>query len=184
MHHRRHHHFVSLGQEAWRDHADDQVLGGRGSRHGDAGLGVVGEGARGEAPGGQRIRVVHRDAPAALGIGDQIADPVDGIGEVFADFGLHFLVAFEVGEGERAPALAGQLQAIASGIAREVVLAREHGVHPRILAAVEVANRVGRVVGLDAVDRLVDHGQADLRAHRCAGLIGHENRERARLTRL
>ena len=141
-------------------------------------------GARGQPPRRQRIRIVHGNAAAALRVGDEVADPVDGVGEVLAHLGLHFLVALEVGERERPPAAARQLQAVAAGVAGEVVLARERRVHARVLAAIEVANRIGRVVGLHAVDRLVDHGEADLRAHRLAGLVGDQHREGAGLARL
>ena len=83
-----------------------------------AGPGVFGDRARGQSPGGQRIRIGDGDAAAALRIGDEIADPVDRVREVLAHLRLHGLVALEVGERERPPAAAGQLQAIAAGDSR------------------------------------------------------------------
>ena len=139
---------VAFGQESRRDHADDQILGRRRARDPDAGPGVACDGARREPPGRQRVGILQRDLGLAGGVGDQIAEPVDRVGEVLADLRLDLLVALEVGQRERPPPSASQLQPIAARVAGEVVVARERRADAAVLAAIEEAHRIRRVVGL------------------------------------
>ncbi len=103
------------------------------------------------------------------GVGDQIAEPEDRIGEVLANLRLDLLVAFEVGEREWPSTSARQLQPFGARVAREIEVAREGRADAAVLAAIEEAHRIRGVVRPDGVDRLVDHAEADLRAHRRAG---------------
>ena len=95
------HDVVALGEEPRRDDPDDQVLGGRRARDGGAGARVRGDGPRRQPPRGQRVGVLHRDLGLARGVGDEVAEPVDGVGEVLAHLRLRRLVALEVGQRER-----------------------------------------------------------------------------------
>ena len=87
------------------------------------------------------------DLRLARRVGDEIADPVDRVGEVLAHLRLHLLVALEVGERERPAAPRRELQPLGAGVAGEVVVARERRADAAVLAAIEEAHRIGRVVG-------------------------------------
>ena len=99
--------------------------------------------------------------------------------------GLRRLVALEVGQRERPPPPARQLQALAAGVAGEVVLARER-------RARRASTRGDRSGGSDRAcrRRLTPYtassitAEAHLRAHRRAGVIGHRHRERRPAPRL
>ena len=150
----------------------------------DAGPGVFGDRARGQPPGGERIGIRDGDAPACR-VASVTRSPTQWIasGNSLRTCACTGLIALEVGERERPPLARGQLQPVASRIAGEVIRARERRADARVFAAIEEADRIGRVVGLDAVDGFVDHGEADLRAHRLPGLIGHRHVEHARIAR-
>ena len=184
MHHRRHHHFVTFGEEARRDHPNDQVLGGGGARDGRASARIGSNRSRGQAPRRERVGIRDRDAAFTLRIRHQVADPVDRIGKVLAHLSLRRLVAFEIGERERPSSAPRQLQSIATGVADEVIRARKRRGHARVFAAIEEANGIGRVVRLHAVDGLIDHGEADLRLDRLARGVGDGYVEHPRIAGL
>ena len=108
---------------------------------------------------------------------------MDRVREFLAHLRLHRLIALEVGEREWPPFALCQLQAIAARVAGEVVGARERRADARVFASIEETNRIRGVIGLDAVNRLVDDREADLRANRLAGLIGDRDMEHAWLAR-
>ena len=114
VHHRRHDDLVAFGEEARGDRRTIRSLVVVVRAMLRAGPRVLGDGARGQSPRGERIRIGDGDAAAALRIGDEIADPVDGVGEVLAHLRLRRLIALEVGERER-PASAARRAAIDRG---------------------------------------------------------------------
>ena len=174
----RRHDLVALGEEARRDHAHDQILGDRRARHGLPDARVGRRAARREAPRRQRVGVGHLHRRLAARVGHDVGHPVDGVGKVLADLRLRGLVGLEVGQRVR-PLAHGQHQLLRARVADKRVLAREGRADAAVVALVEEPQRVGRGVGLHAVDGLVDDPERELRAHGRAGGVDRLDREAA-----
>ena len=185
--HRWHAHRIAFGQEARRDHPQDDILRRRGPAQGRSGARVRRDRPRRQAPRRQRIRIGDPRGRRARCVGHQIGDPVDRVGELLAHVRARFLVTLEIGQRERtAPrrALVRERQAVRAAEADERVFAGERRRHAAVFAAIEEAHGIGRFVGLHREHRFVDDRQTDLSLHRRARRIRRLDREHARIARL
>ncbi len=160
--------FIALHEEARNGEAQNQVLAYDGLEGSGPQFGVLGNTAGGGAPGSQRIGEIHLGMRVAGAVGGHIGGPESGIGESFADLGLHQSLGFELRQ-PRGRTQFRQLHAALAGLAVEVVVQRILAHHAVPFVGEEVGQRVLQRVGTDGVDSFIHHSQAELgQRHRLA----------------